>query len=61
MIMNHKKKQYFFIADLLMIRYSTLWSEEYCNGVILQFMDIFRFTNGEREFLKIYCLFFNVL
>lgn len=52
MIMNHKKKQYFFIADLLMIRYSTLWSEEYCNGVILQFMDIFRFTNGEREFLK---------
>ena len=52
LFLNHKKKQYFFIADLLMIRYSTLWSEEYCNGVILQFMDIFRFTNGEREFLK---------
>lgn len=49
--LNSKERQYTFISDLLRLSAQSLWSQQFCDGIIETFMSIFKLTQGEREFL----------
>ncbi len=47
-----KDDQYCFMADLYKLYQMSLWSEEYCKGVMENYIKIFRFSEAEKEFFE---------
>lgn len=47
-----KEDQYCLIADLYKIYQYSLWSQDYCNAIIDNYMDIFRFSDEEHMFFE---------
>jgi hypothetical protein len=55
-ILDTKEKQYTFTADLLMLSNKTLWAQEYCEKVRINYWSIFKFSSEEKRFFLNYTM-----
>lgn len=49
---NSKETQYCFMADIYKLYRLSLWSQEYCTGILSNYVKIFRFSNSECTFFE---------
>ncbi|MEE3392852.1 MAG: right-handed parallel beta-helix repeat-containing protein [Lachnospiraceae bacterium] len=48
--LNSRAVQYSFIVDLLRLYVFAKWSKDYCRKIITGYMEVFRFSDKEKEF-----------
>lgn len=50
--LKSKELQYCFVLDLYKMYGMSLWSQSYCEGILENYLQIFYFSNSEREFFR---------
>ncbi len=49
---NNKETQYCFMADIYKLYRLSLWSQEYCKGILENYVKVFRFSDVECTFFE---------
>ncbi len=47
-----KEEQYCFMADIYKMYRLSLWSQEYCHGILNNYLKVFRFSDAECDFFE---------
>jgi len=49
---NSKETQYCFMSDIYKLYRLALWSQDYCNGILDNYLKVFRFSEAECRFFE---------
>ena len=49
---NSKEMQYCFMADIYKLYRLSLWSQDYCKGILDNYLKVFRFSDAECNFFE---------